>query len=153
ITLGESIPFGDYNVFIKNFYLGQMDVIVGNQTASNVPIKRFDWTDPVGVSINTAGDQTDRIIVRYYPNQIALDTGVAQDQGYIIQGCYITNDLGERIQGYDTIVKLLPNAPPMPRGPGFNYIEDASFEEGLGHGWGQSLGFHSYPITDSVDAT
>jgi hypothetical protein len=152
VTLDTLLPLDEYHLFVKNFYVGQMDATIGN-TTKPLTIRRYEWTDVQDFEINTAGDQTNQIVLRYYPNQIVPNTGVYQEQYYIIQGVYITNDLQETIIKDGQVVKLLDTTPPPLQGAGINYVEDASFETGQGHGWGQPMGFVTLPITSHLDAT
>ena len=104
---------------------------IGN-TTKPLTINRYEWTNVQDFEINTAGDQTNQIVLRYYPNQIVPNTGVYQEQYYIIQGVYITNDLQESIIKDGQVIKLQDITPPPLQGAGINYLEDASFETGQG---------------------
>src|SRR5205823_2225422 len=152
VTLDTVLPLDEYHLFVKNFYLGQMDATVGTTTKA-LTINRYEWTNVEEFDINTVGDQTNQIALRYYPNQIVPNTGVYQEQYYIIQGVYITNDLQESIIKDGQVIKLQDITPPPLQGMGINYLEDASFETGQGHGWGQPMGFSTLPISSNLDST
>ena len=149
VTLEQKLPMGEYNVFVKNFYRGKMEITLGNATKP-APIKRFDWTPPIHFELSTPADQTDKIVLRYFPTMVK-DSGVKDEQGYIVQGVFITTDAYEMPFEGGQIIRLKPKAE-IPSRTG-NYLRGASFESGLGHGWGKSVGSNALLGEQHLDSS
>ena len=149
VKLDEKLAMGEYNVFVKNFYRGKMDITLGNITKP-AAIKRYDWTPAVHFEINTPEDQTDRIVLRYYPT-MTPNTGVKEDQGYIIQGVFITQDTSVVPFEEGRIIRMKPTAA-VPAREG-NVLRGGSFESGFGHGWGKAVGTTLIYGPEHLDST
>jgi len=133
IPIGQKLPLGHYRLFVKNFYRGKMEATLGDITRP-VPIVRYDWSPAVVFEINQPAD---RIILRYFPTEIVPDTGVKQQQYYIVQGVFLTTEPDRVPVKGGEIVTLLPEEPPAITAG--NLLENSSFEAGL-CGWGKRYG-------------
>lgn len=135
IPLEKALPPGTYRLFVKNFYHGSMEATLGDTTCP-LTIRRYDWTPGVTFEPNTSFD---KIVLRYFPGGsggIRPNTGAKQEQYYIIQGVFLTNENDKvPIRGGEVISLLPEEFPPVIDG---NYISNASFEVGI-YPWGKAF--------------
>jgi hypothetical protein len=137
VGLGKSLSPGQYYVMLKVIdYMGggRIEVLLGNGSASvgttNEDWNRY-WTEPVAVQTTQS---TSNLVVN-------LLKTVPPDsvQKYLLRGLYITTNVNENVvlRGEDRIANWLYSTnvdarPTVKR----NYLENSSFEVGMGHGWG-----------------
>ena len=108
VPIGRTLPVGNYRLFVKNFYRGEMDATLGD-ISKPLRIVRYDWTVGETFEINQVAD---KIRLRYFPNKIVADTGAEQQQHYIIQGVFLTTESSKvPIRGGE-IIAVLPESPP-----------------------------------------
>src|SRR6185503_15542604 len=86
VPLEKPLPLGVYRLFVKNYFLGKMEATLGDITLP-LTIRRYDWTPGVTFETNAV---VDRIVLRYFPTNLVVDTGAPQEQYYIIQGVFLT---------------------------------------------------------------
>jgi len=133
IPLGQKLPLGTYRIFVKNFYRGKMEATLGDITKP-IPIVRYDWSPATVFEIN---EPAEKIILRYFPTDIVPDTGVRQQQYYIVQGVYITTEPDRvPVKGGEIVTVLPEEKPALISG---NVLENSSFEAGLCN-WGKRYG-------------
>ncbi len=149
VKLDKRLPLGpSYRLFVKNFYRGKMEATVGDVTKP-LEIRRFDWTPGEFFEPNQV-EGFDKIVLRFFPSAIVADTGVAQNQLYIIQGVFLTTEVNKvPIKGGE-ILESIAQEPPESR-PG-NYLQNGSFEVGL-FPWGKPFGVSGAYGPENLDHT
>jgi hypothetical protein len=145
IPLEKPLPLGAYKLFVKNFYLGKMEATLGDITRP-LSIQRFDWTPGVTFETNAP---VERIVLRYFPNELIADTGARQNQNYIIQGVFLTTENKVPIRAGELVTSIPEERPPAKEG---NYLQNASFECGL-YPWGKAKAMLGYLVTQNLDTT
>ncbi len=144
VPLEKELPAGTYMIYVRNFHMGgKMEVTLGHESKF-VKVPRFEWSSGAPFEVDPAQKTADAIQLKLYPTMVE-DSGSAQVQSYIVQGVFITTDLKKIPRGDGEILELSPLVAPASRAG--NYLEGASFESGLGHGWGKPAG-----MTYIVDA-
>ena len=147
IPIGQTLPLGSsYRLFVKNFYLGKMEVTLGDITKP-LKIVRYDWTRGATFETNAAFD---KIILRYFPSEIVTDTGKAQEQYYIVQGVFLTTETDKIPIEAGEIVTLLPQEQPALHAG--NLLQNGSFEAGL-YPWGKQFGISAVYDATNLDTT
>lgn len=146
IPLEKPLPLGTYRLFVKNFYVGNMEATLGDITHP-LRIRRYDWTPGTLFEVNAP---VDKIVLRCFPSRIVADTGVKQTQPYIVQGVFLTTASDKvPIRGGEVITSLPDDVPPAKQG---NYLANASFECGI-FPWGKPYGVSAVYGAANIDST
>lgn len=137
VDLKRTLAAGKYYVLIKvidYFGNGKIKVAAGGGSATVDTVDRDwnrYWTEPLVIQAGQSFSMLNITLVKTLP--------ITDDQKYLLRGLYITTNPNENVAlyGLDRIVNWkYPTATNIPRQTGRNLIENASFEIGLGHGWG-----------------
>ncbi|GEM_PF-2230888 len=137
VNLNRTLPPGNYYLLLKVIdYMGPGRIVATAGGASAAVFPNNDdwnkyWTDPVLLRCDRAFTNLTINLLKTIPN--------TNTQKYLLRGLYLTTNASENVPlyGFDRIVDwtypaaLSTNAPVKG-----NLIADASFETGLGHGWG-----------------
>lgn len=138
VSLGQTIEPGRYFIFLKDrnykqpigvkFSLGGGDASVTTDEDDDKDGSGF-WSERIPITVTSSTDKLSLTISRTDD-----DDG---KQKLLLRGLYLTSDPSELVLASDRVValakpKTLDRSPPRPG----NIVENASFETGLGHGWG-----------------
>ena len=139
IPLGRKIEPGRYFLFLKDrnydHPIGVTFSLGGGK--ANVTTTRDDDRDESGFWSNripiTVKSSTDELGIRL----ARADDGTDDKRKLLLRGLYLTSDPDDIVLATDRVVRLaeqrtVDDSAPRPG----NIIDNASFEAGLGHGWG-----------------
>src|SRR4030095_7113841 len=137
LSLGRTLKPGRYYAFVKAIDYagtGAIDLSLGGATARIQTLNRdwnAYWTASGVLDVPVAASTMTINLVRTVP----LDN----EQKYLLEGFYLTNDVKEVVTANDRILYLrYPVTSEIDTVPAVkgNILENSSFEVGTGHGWG-----------------
>jgi len=142
LNIEPALPPGKYRLQVRTLNVPGLEVTLGDSAKREVPLERNAFSAPVEIELlKPAGVLALRVVI---------PAGVEANP--ILQAVFITSDPREKI-GKDDALTLAADAvatahPAIPAPPVLtgNYLENASFEVGRGHGWGK---FQNDQLDDS----
>ncbi len=138
LPINPPLPAGTYKILIKEFHGGRVSFGLAGTTSEPLTYARHVSAGWSGLVLTITAPAPE-LALTFQPT---LKPEQSPTQNIILQGIYITTDLNEII-GRDDIIRsgagpvLAPGQVPPPPLRTDNYLENSSFELGIGHGWGK----------------
>jgi hypothetical protein len=137
LVFGRTLNPGRYRVFFKVLDYagtGAVDLSFGGATTRIQTLNR-DWNGYWTAS----GFHDVKVATSTMTITLVKTVPLENEQKYLLEGFYITNDTEETVTAYDRILRLrYPMTSEIDTIPAVkgNILENSSFEVGTGHGWG-----------------